>query len=356
MTGRPWPPSAAWQILAELPVDVRAIDFERLERDVGTRGYRRVATLVRLEGRGEQGVGEDLVYDAADHDVRPAAAELEALVGERTLGTFSEVLDAVELWPRAPANAPSRRYRRWAFESAALDLALRQAGASLAETLGRRSRPLHFVASLGLGDPPTMEPVRRLLGRYPQLRLKLDPTPAWDDDLLNEVAATGAVVTLDLKGIPRGVSVDQRPDPALYRRVLEAFPDAWIEDPALTVATRALLEPHRGRITWDAPIGGPADLEALPWSPPTVNVKPSRCGTIARLVAMYEHCETEGIEMYGGGQFELGPGRKQIQRLASLFHPAAPNDVAPLGYNAPRPAAGLPGSPLDLGPPAPGLG
>jgi hypothetical protein len=54
--------------------------------------------------------------------------------------------------------------------------------------------------------------------------------------------------------------------------------------------------------------------------------------------------------MYGGGQFELGPGRGQIQYLASLFHPHTPNDVAPAGYNDPDPADGLPQSPL---PPAP---
>jgi hypothetical protein len=51
--------------------------------------------------------------------------------------------------------------------------------------------------------------------------------------------------------------------------------------------------------------------------------------------------------MYGGGQFELGPGRGQIQYLASLFHPGASNDVAPAGYNAPGPVAGLTSSPLD---------
>jgi hypothetical protein len=50
--------------------------------------------------------------------------------------------------------------------------------------------------------------------------------------------------------------------------------------------------------------------------------------------------------MYGGGQFELGPGRGQIQYLASLFHPDGPNDTAPGGFNAPEPPPGLPTSPL----------
>jgi hypothetical protein len=41
-------------------------------------------------------------------------------------------------------------------------------------------------------------------------------------------------------------------------------------------------------------------------------------------------------------------GRDQIQHLASLFHPDAPNDVAPGAYNDPQPRAGLPVSPLGL--------
>ena len=52
----------------------------------------------------------------------------------------------------------------------------------------------------------------------------------------------------------------------------------------------------------------------------------------------YDYCAERGIGMYSGGQFEIGPGRGQIQYLASLFHPDTPNDVAPGGYNDVRPA------------------
>ena len=50
---------------------------------------------------------------------------------------------------------------------------------------------------------------------------------------------------------------------------------------------------------------------------------------------------------YGGGQYELGVGRGQIQYLAALFHPDAPNDIAPAGYDALDPEPGLPASPLE---------
>ena len=48
--------------------------------------------------------------------------------------------------------------------------------------------------------------------------------------------------------------------------------------------------------------------------------------------------------------FELGPGRGQIQYLASLFHPDGPNDVAPGAYNDPEPRPGLPKSPIEPAP------
>ena len=76
----------------------------------------------------------------------------------------------------APEYDIARRWRNWAFESAALDLALNQAGRPLHEVLGRGPRPLRFVNSLGLGDPPTFDPIRRRLERHPGLRFKLDVT------------------------------------------------------------------------------------------------------------------------------------------------------------------------------------
>ena len=138
-------------------------------------------------------------------------------------------------------------------------------------------------------------------------------------------------------------------DPRTYARVLERFPDAWIEDPKLTPELRETLRGAEDRVTWDAPIHSVADVRALDWKPRMINVKPSRFGPLSELMATYDHLRDEGIAAYGGGQTELGPGRGQIQYLASLFHPEAPNDVAPGGYNAPEPPPGLPGSPLPVG-------
>ena len=139
----------------------------------------------------------------------------------------------------------------------------------------------------------------------------------------------------------------QPPDPDLYRRVVEAFPDAWIEDPALTDEPDPILEPHRDRIPWDAPIHEIADIEALPFPPKMVNIKPSRFGPLSRLFAAYDYCDERGIGAYGGGPVELAPGRGHSQCLAALLHPDTPNDAAPPPYNPTEPPPGLPVSPLE---------
>ena len=335
-----------WDRLASLEVEIEEYALERLEQDVSS-DFTRVTTVIRLRGRGEEGIGEDVVYDAEDHDAAQEQGAVLPLAGTHTLAELSEHLrTGVDLFPREPVREVSRLYRQYAYESAALDLALRQAGTSLHEAVGREPRPLTYVVSLRLGEPPSLDPVTRRLDRYPELRFKLDPTVSWTDEIVAGLAETGAVDSVDFKGLYTGTVVDAAPDPALYTRVITALPDAWIEDPHLDDAIQELLVPHRARVTWDANIHGIADIEALPFRPTMVNVKPSRVGTLAELFGTYAYCERHGIAMYGGGQFELGPGRGQIQLLASLYHPDGPNDVSPAGFHVPDPPPGLPVSPL----------
>ncbi len=158
--------------------------------------------------------------------------------------------------------------------------------------------------------------------------------------------STGAVDSVDFKSFYSGTIVDQPADPVLYERVVSAFPEAWIEDPALTPETEPILAAHRERFSWDAPIHSIEDIIALPYPPRMVNIKPSRVGGVRNLLDAYDYCAANGIGNYGGGQFELGVGRGQNQYLASLFHADAPNDVAPTRYNLPGAAPGLPTSPL----------
>jgi L-alanine-DL-glutamate epimerase-like enolase superfamily enzyme len=336
---------STWEALAELPLEIDGYALEGLRATVSSE-FERKSTLIRLTGAGQEGIGEDVTYDAVDHDILQAAGPTLALAGSFTLASFSERLGELSLFPEPPQREVSGRYRTWAYESAALDLALRQAATTLHAALGIDSRPVRFVVSMRLGEPPSLEPIRRRLELYPGLRFKLDPTSSWDERLIAGLVETGAVDAVDFKGFYSGTVVDQPADPVLYRRVAEAFPQAWIEDPALTPETDAVLAPHRERFSWDAPIHSIEDIVSLPYPPRMVNIKPSRLGGLRNLLDAYDYCAAQGIGTYGGGQFELGVGRGQNQYLASLFHPDAPNDVAPTGFNLPVPAAGLPSSPL----------
>ncbi|MEA2492390.1 MAG: hypothetical protein QOJ29_301 [Thermoleophilaceae bacterium] len=339
--------SATYELIADLPLTIDDYELEGRELQVGPE-FTRLTTTIHLRGGGAEGLGEDVTYEALDHVALQDAGPSLALAGSWTLRSFRKHIDSLDLWPSPPVREVSQLYRRWAYESAALDLALQQAGRSLAEVVGREPRPVEFVMSSRLpDDPPTTAKLKAFLAKYPTLRFKLDPTPAWTEELIAELRDMGVVDSLDLKGHYSGTVVDNPPDPERYGLLAETFPDAWLEDPAINDQTDPVLEPHRDRITWDAPIHSIDDIEGLPFPPKMVNIKPSRFGGLPELFGAYDYCDERGIRAYGGGQYELGVGRGHIQYLASLFHPETPNDVAPSGYNEKDPPDGLPASPLE---------
>ena len=243
--------------------------------------------------------------------------------------------------PRAsPSGRASVDYRRWAFESAALDLALRQAGLTLGEALGRRYEPVRFAVS-GVSDPAGW------LAVDDSLEFKLDVSTSWDEPLMRGFAATERVRVLDFKAYYETTQVEAIDDPDQYARVVAAFPDAVFEDAALNDETLPVLDGVLDRLSFDAPIHSVDDVLALAVEPKHLNIKPSRFGTIERLFACIDWCDANGVKMYGGGQFELGIGREQIQAIASLYYADSSNDVAPGVFNtAAEPRAGLPSNPL----------
>src|SRR5215471_1411260 len=316
-----------WEAVADLELRVDHYELKRRE-SVTPSGWTRVTTTVVLSGSDETGVGEDVTYEPEMHDGVPD--EL-MLAGTWSLEDFSYRLNELE--------ELTKGYRRWAFESAALDLALRQAETGLGEALGRSERPVRFVVS-------TRAAPERWLEFAPGLEFKLDAESDWDRELLKRLRAFDRVRVVDLKAYYRGTSVDLAPDPEVYRAVAEELPDVVIEDAWLEDGLREALEGAEDRLSFDAPIHSLKDLDDLPLEPRWLNIKPSRFGRVSELLNTIEACEERGITMYGGGQYELGPGRLHIQRLASIFYPDGLNDVAPGDYNEGEPRAGLPQSPL----------
>ena len=345
------PVVTTYECVSELPLTIEEYSLEGRERAVNPE-FTRVTTTYHLRGAGEEGLGEDVTYTPEEQHEQLARGPSLPLAGEWTFGEFARHVGELDVFPAgAPPMPAFLLYRRWAVESAGLDLALRQAGRSLGDVLEREHRPVTFVVSMRLGKPPSFQPVADRLEVYPWLRFKLDGTPDWSDELIAGLVETGAVDSIDFKGAYKGTVVDVETDPAFYARIAETFPDAWLEDPDLEdEAARKALEPYEDRITWDAPIHSIDDILAQRVLPRTVNLKPSRFGSIEAVFAAYDFCEERGMGAYGGGQYELGVGRGHIQLLAALFHPNAPNDIAPGGYDALDPEPGLPDSPLDVDP------
>lgn len=340
---------AVWNRLGTLPLVVESYELDRLTAVQGY-GWQRVTTRIRLSGGGAEGRGEDVSPYESEDDTLHVMGPVLPLAGEWTLESFCDHVATLDQWPVEPRWEPARRWRQWAFESAALDLALQQAGRPLAEVLGREPRPLRFVNSLGLGDPPTFDPIARRLEHHPGLRFKLDVTPAWTPELFAEVAATGAVEIVDFKG-HYGLETGELEDLlAMYDRVIETFPDALLEDAHDLPEVTDRLRSQTHRISYDAPIHTARDLDGTPLPPRAVNIKPCRVGDLRSLLDVYAEVERRDLIVYGGGMGELDVGRGQIQLLAALFHADGPNDTAPGGYNADAPAADLPDSPLALEP------
>ena len=272
-----------WPRLAELPLVIEACEYDRLHAVLAYE-FERITTHVRLVGAGTDGLGEDVSVFREDgttlHETRPALP----LEGEWTLAGFCDHLATLELWPEPPEWDVALRFRNWAFESAALDLALRQAGRPLHDVLGLEPQPVRFVNSLGLGKEPSIEPVRRRLARSPGVRFKLDAEATWAPALVDEVAATGAVDTIDFKGHYGFEVEDPEALGALYDHVLAAFPDAYLEDPHDLPEIAQRLGDHLERVSYDAPIRSAEDIGATPLAARVVNVKPSRIGSLRAAV------------------------------------------------------------------------
>ena len=237
-----------WDSLAGLELRVDHYELQRRE-SVTPADWTRVTTTVVLAGSDEIGQGEDVTYSAEAHDDVPDGL---MLAGTWSLEDFSYRLDEFE--------ELTEGFRRWAFESAALDLALRQAETGLGEALGRKERPVRFVVS-------TRAAPERWLEVGPDLEFKLDAEKDWDRELLQRLRALDRVRVVDLKAYYHGTVVDLEQNPELYRALAEELPDVVIEDAWLEDGLREPLAGAEDRLSFDGPIHSLADLDDLPLEP-----------------------------------------------------------------------------------------
>lgn len=331
-----------------LDVTIDEVSSTQLQLE-GATAFTRMSTIVQLAGLGHVGRGEDVSYAGETQDELPAAIDgCQHLVGTWTMASLAAHLDAHPLCPAGGIRMSDKPgFHRWAVESAALDLALRQRGCDLAELIGVEWQPVTVSLSMGLGDPPSADVVRAWRERDPSITFKLDTAMAWDHELVRDLAACGdAVATVDFKALYSGDWIDNDYPPTLYAAVANGLPNAVLEDARLDADSGdALDEQGLARLAWDYPITAPKDVPGLAGStaqfsdlrPGAVNIKPSRFGSFERLLRTIDLCDREGIPCYSGGQFELGIGRTQVQAITSLCFPDAPNDCAPVMFHGATP-------------------
>ena len=335
--------------IAPLPVLIDDVAYERQSRAVSS-GFERVSTTIVMRGGGVEGRGEDICYAAPDHDLLPEPGSL-GLAGTHTIASVAEQLDGARpvhgrsehagvarLPPLGvrergarPRAAPGRLHARRGRRSRARAAALRRLDArGRARLARRRTRPRVQ------GRPDSGRVGRGAHGRargdrpHPRVR----PQGA----LRRHAGRHGA-----RRRLPRAASRSASPTPC--SRTCRSSPTCSRRSPTTSIASRSTR-----------PIHSLADVDALPIPIKHLNIKPSRFGPLSRLFECIDTCLERGTELYGGGQFELGVGRGQVQEIASLFYPHTPNDVAPPDYNAPTPVAGLPQSPLSPPTRSPGFG
>src|SRR2546429_4760763 len=128
-----------FDLIADLPIEVESYELEDRDRTFGE--FTRPSTIIHLRGGGEEGIGEDVGYDVLDHIAHRDAGPVLDFSSASTLGEFCDLAGQLDLFPTPPERDSSRHYRRWAYESAALDLSLRQAGKPLHEAVGREPQP-----------------------------------------------------------------------------------------------------------------------------------------------------------------------------------------------------------------------
>jgi L-alanine-DL-glutamate epimerase-like enolase superfamily enzyme len=251
----------------------------------------RPLTLVALSGQGHTGWGEHVAF--TDEEQQTFVHAVEGFFATAA-GPVAEIL--------RPGIPP---YARAALESALLDLALRQAGASLRDLVGVAAAPLRWVCSFADPDPATRA---RACGG----EVKVDVDPAWTGATIAALARE-PVAILDFK---------ETGTPALAARLAAAFPTALFEDPP---------EGTTGvRVARDRPLLTEAQVAAAVGRGEAVNLKAPRMGGVLALLQGLARARQSSALAYLGGMFEAGPGREQARQIAALFCADGPNDLAPL--------------------------
>jgi len=164
--------------ISDLELHIKKINTETQEKQVSEHFTRRTTT-VTISGKEKTGKGEDVIWEAEKHSYPQLNLE-----GSYSFREFSKMLDDKELFPEdTEYTETDQKYRRWAVESAALDLALKQNNTTLAEVLDKKYSPLRFVVSPSMNEP-SIEKLENLIELNPSIEFKLDASEDWTQEFI----------------------------------------------------------------------------------------------------------------------------------------------------------------------------
>jgi L-alanine-DL-glutamate epimerase-like enolase superfamily enzyme len=269
----------------------------------------RPSSTIALAGRQQTGIGENVAWTRNDHRNFQRQINAEDYTHHGSLGSFLRALGSI--LPDA--------YQRAAIESAAVDLALRQARTNLEELAESDFSDTRYVRSFAASHDPLPE-LAAHREQNPGIGIKVDVHPAWEEETLERLASLGNISVLDFKH--QGTRATQT-------AVAEALPTPWLEDPGQLGERPSGILARRFSLDAALTSGNPKDMLQR-MNPAAVNLKVPRMGGVLALLEAAAFCEAGEKPFYLGGMFEVSVGRAQARELASLLAPHGPNDLAPI--------------------------
>ena len=287
------------------------------------------ALLVRAIGTGAEGWGEcvamaDPLYsseylDGAEHVLRHHLLPRLFALGEVTAAGIADALAPVK----------GHRMAKAAIETAVLDAELRDAGISLAASLGGVRETVDCGVSVGIMDsiPKLLDAVDGYL-RQGYLRIKLKIEPGWDVEPVRAVRERFGDVLLQVDANTAYTLADAR-----HLAKLDPFDLLLIEQPlseADLLGHADLAARIKTPVCLDESIESASDAAAAIrlGAAAIINVKPGRVGGYLEARRIHDVCAAHGVPVWGGGMLETGIGRAANVALASLPGFTLPGDTS----------------------------
>ena len=200
----------------------------------------------------------------------------------------------------------ARRWRNWAYESAALDLALRAGRSTAGRGAGPRAAARALRELARPRRPAVGRQVARRLDATRDLRFKLDARPGVDAGDRGRARATGAVQPSTSRAATGSRSRIPTRSPRLYDARARGLPRRARSRTRTTCPRSRRCSSRTPTACPTTRRSTPSPTSSQPFPARTVNIKPSASAACGRCSRSTRRARSAASRMYGGGMGELG--------------------------------------------------